>query len=197
MEVGLEHNHWNYYNQKVMPKDLEEIGSKCVHAFGVRERFFHFEFFRTEPKGEIIALEANIRPPGGYAMDMFNFASDLDMYKTWAEMLTGQLDLSSFSFCRSHNVIYLSRRPTLPYAHSHEELMERHGEHILMEQPIHAGLSVLGGHLYIYRTKECIEELYEFIDYAWERPDGQPTRQRNRAPLYPRPTSCRKEMHEA
>ena len=36
-----------YYSLREIPRDLEEAGRRTLKAFGVRERFFHFEFFRT------------------------------------------------------------------------------------------------------------------------------------------------------
>lgn len=191
MEVALENNHCNYYNQISIPKDLETIGLKCVELFNVRERFFHFEFFRTHPNGEIFGLEVNIRPPGGYTMDMFNYAHDVNLYQIWAEMLTGQLDASSMRpIPRPYHLIYLSRRRTIPYAHSHEELVNRYSARLALEQPVHPGLNLLGNHLYIFRTKGSIDEVFEFIDFAWERPDGRPLTQRNRGPFYPRPATA-------
>ena len=38
-----------------IPEDLREAGRKVVEAFNVRERFFHFEFFRLED-GSLVAL---------------------------------------------------------------------------------------------------------------------------------------------
>ena len=49
-------------------------------SFGVKSRFVHFEFFRmTEisqhgQKGQLVALEVNTRPCGGFTPDMINFA---------------------------------------------------------------------------------------------------------------------------
>jgi len=37
-------------------------GKALVRAFELRERFFHFEFFRTRD-GSLMALEVNARPP--------------------------------------------------------------------------------------------------------------------------------------
>ena len=53
-----------YYTRRVIPADLETIGIALVKAFKLRERFFHFEFFRLSD-GSLMALEINVRPPGG------------------------------------------------------------------------------------------------------------------------------------
>lgn len=78
-----------YYNQRVIPADLLETGLKVLNAFDVRGRFFHFEFFRTGDN-KLIALEVNIRPPGGQSLDMFNYANDIDVYALYAQMIAGR-----------------------------------------------------------------------------------------------------------
>ena len=52
----------------------------------MRERPFHFEFFRL-PDGELAALEVNMRQPGGLTVDMWNWTSDIDFYRAWAEVV--------------------------------------------------------------------------------------------------------------
>ena len=59
----------SYYNLREIPPRLRELGLEVVKAFGVRERFFHIEFFE-HPPGDFRALEINIRPPGGFTTDM-------------------------------------------------------------------------------------------------------------------------------
>ena len=66
--------------------ELERIGRACLKSFGVKERFFHIEFFLTA-SGEYVALEVNMRPPGGYTTDMFNYGADIDVYRAWAQLL--------------------------------------------------------------------------------------------------------------
>ena len=47
METVNEDRHIYFYNLREIPADLEEAGRRLLKAFDVRERFFHFEFFRT------------------------------------------------------------------------------------------------------------------------------------------------------
>ena len=51
-----------YYSLRDIPKDLDEAGRRTLKAFDVRERFFHFEFFRAAPDGHLVGLEVNMRP---------------------------------------------------------------------------------------------------------------------------------------
>ena len=76
METVNEDRHIYFYNLREIPADLEEAGRRVLKAFDVRERFFHFEFFRSRPDGRVVALEVNMRPPGGPIIDMYNYAHD-------------------------------------------------------------------------------------------------------------------------
>ena len=75
-----------YWIDREIAPDLDALGRHIVRAFGVRERPFHFEFFRL-PDGELAALEVNMRQPGGLTVDMWNWTSDIDFYRAWAEVI--------------------------------------------------------------------------------------------------------------
>ncbi|MFQ8583845.1 MAG: ATP-grasp domain-containing protein, partial [Holdemania massiliensis] len=73
------------YSLKNVQEDLRSAGERTLQAFGVRDRFFHLEFFRLDcdqeglgHKGDIIGLEVNMRPPGGFLPDMIDYANDID-----------------------------------------------------------------------------------------------------------------------
>src|SRR5262249_37311858 len=64
METVLNDDLVYYYTARVIPADVEALGRRILEAFEVRERFFHFEFFRQDGTGDLLALEVNMRPPG-------------------------------------------------------------------------------------------------------------------------------------
>ena len=79
MEIVNEKTDCIFWNEIEIPKDLNQMGERLIHAFNLRSRFFHTEYFRmTEDKeglgkkGDLIGLEVNMRPPGGYMTDMIN-----------------------------------------------------------------------------------------------------------------------------
>ncbi|MDQ7824838.1 MAG: ATP-grasp domain-containing protein, partial [Candidatus Eremiobacteraeota bacterium] len=81
MAEALRNNdHIYYYSLREIPEDLVEAGLKAVKIFDVREIFFHIEFFRKNDDGGLIALEVNMRPPGGFTTDMIDYANDMDVY---------------------------------------------------------------------------------------------------------------------
>lgn len=78
-----------YYTRRTIPSDLQKAGSACVKAYKLKERFFHFEFFRLKD-GSLMALEINVRPPGGLSMDLFNFTNDEDLFDVYAKVVVNE-----------------------------------------------------------------------------------------------------------
>jgi hypothetical protein len=157
METVNERSDIYYYSLREVPPDLELIGRKTVKAFEVRERFFHFEFFR-KPDNSLIALEVNIRPPGGLTTDMMNFANDIDVYREWANILIN----NRFDpiYTRPYHVCYASRRFQFNYVHSHDEIMGKYGHLIPNHQEILGAWSVaLGNYGYLIRSEDLDEAI--------------------------------------
>ncbi len=133
MEAVLADAHISYYSVRDIPPDLENAGRKLVEGFKVRERFFHFEFFRRKD-GTLYALEVNIRPPGGFTMDMFNYACDIDMYSIWARMMAGEK--VRLDYLRKYHCCYAGRKYRLNYRYSHQELLNMLGPKVVQHQEL-------------------------------------------------------------
>lgn len=163
METVNQGRHVSYYSLRRIPPVLEAIGRRCVNSFAVQERFFHIEFFETAPD-TFVGLEVNMRPPGGYTTDMFNFACDIDIYRAWARLLvTGSADLD---YTRKYHCCYASRKNTTTYRHGHEEIMTRYGSQMVQVASVPGVFSsALGDIGYIFRSPEIkvIHEITSFI----------------------------------
>lgn len=150
MEAVLADLHIDYYSAREIPADLEKAGRKLAEGFKVRERFFHFEFFRRQD-GTLCALEVNIRPPGGFTMDMFNYACDIDMYSVWARMMAGEK--VKLDYTRKYHCCYVSRKNRLSYRRSHEELMGLIGSLVISHQELPPVLArAMGDSGYLLRS---------------------------------------------
>ena len=157
METVNERSDIFYYSLREIPPDLEVFGRKTVKAFGVRERFFHFEFFR-KPDDSLVALEVNIRPPGGLTTDMMNYANDFNIYREWANIVINNRFDPIYS--RPYHCCYVSRRFHFNYVRNHESVMTQYGHLIPSHQPILGAWSVaLGDHGYLVRSPELAEVL--------------------------------------
>ena len=129
-----------YYTCPDLPQKLRKIGRRTAKAFGVDRRFVHLEFFRlTEDrpglgkKGDYVGLEVNMRPPGGYTPDMINFAHSADVYQIYAEMGAFN-ERRSPDWAEKYFCVYAGRKEGHTYRHTHEEIMERYGDRIVMQE---------------------------------------------------------------
>ncbi len=156
METVNEDLHMYFYNQREIPADLEDAGRRLLKAFDVRERFFHFEFFRTHDEGRIVALEVNMRPPGGPILDMFNYAHDVDLYWEWANIVVNNRFSADYS--RKYHVCFACRKYNKPYIHTHQQIMDAFGYCIVhhMQMPQIFALA-MGDYAYLVRTPDLAE----------------------------------------
>jgi hypothetical protein len=141
-----------YYTLRDIPADLKEAGLKSVKAFGLRNRFFHLEFFRLT-NGDIIGLEMNARPPGGFTLDMFNYANDYDIYNIYANLIaTGNIDTPPPP---SYHCAYAGRKGNRHYAFTHEDLMGQFSTAIMLH--VHNDKAIgraMGESGYLFRHRE-------------------------------------------
>jgi len=166
METVNDARHIYYYSLRDIPAALEKIGRDCPPAFEVQERFFHIEFFQTAPD-HYVALEVNMRPPGGFTTDMFNYACDIDIYRVWAELLArGRTDLT---YTRNYHCCYASRKSSYNYVHRHADILRRYGEVMLQVESVPGVFSsALGDVGYIFRSASLDQmmEIVRFIHQA-------------------------------
>lgn len=156
-----------YYSLRDIPPDLEDAGRRTLKAFNVCERFFHFEFFRT-PEGKIVALEVNIRPPGGLTTDMFNYANDIDIYAEWAHVIVHNRFTADYS--RPYHCCYIGRKFNRSYAHTHEQVLSSFPRQLCDHQHISGVFSAaLGDYGYLVRSPE-LDEILEIANYIQAPP---------------------------
>jgi hypothetical protein len=123
---------WYCITRKV-PPDVEAAGKAIVRTFRLKERPFHFEFFRLAD-GSLVPLEINVRPPGGLTVDMFNYANDLNFYRGWARMLVhGRWEEP---VTRAYATAYVGRKHRFTYKLGHEQVLRTFGDLIVMDTPM-------------------------------------------------------------
>lgn len=163
METVNDDTHIYIITLKTIPSDLEEAGKVVIKAFDLKARFFHFEFFRKSD-GSLVALEVNMRPPGGFTTDMWNFASNIDIYKIWAEMIVN--NRSDLHYLHQYQVCFVSRKFKFPYKHSLDEIIEKYGEYIVFHDYLDKALSrAMGDYCFLVRAEreEKVLEVQHFI----------------------------------
>ena len=165
MEIVTEARPVHYYYTRGIPPRVEELGRKAVRAFRIRERFFHFEFIAGE-NGECVALEVNVRPPGGYSLDMMNWACDIDLCRAWARsVVCGE---SHFDYERKYNVAHVGRRERFRYRHPHESVLKELSPLLVTHVQFPKVFSTaMGEYVYFLRHPE-LKALREAIAYVEE-----------------------------
>ena len=152
MDIVNDNDNSIYYIIKDLPDDTRAAGRAAVKSFGVKSRFVHFEFFRmTEDqtsmgqKGQIVALEVNMRPCGGFTPDMIAFGG--------TDMPVGEHYYCPFA----------GRRDGKHFVYSHEQLMQKYQANMRMVDRIPDALSgAMGNQMYVatFSTFEEMEQFY-------------------------------------
>ena len=161
-----------YYTCPDVPEGLRTLGRKTVKAFGVDRRFVHLEFFRLTKarkglggEGDFVALEVNMRPAGGYTPDMMNFAHSTNVYQIYADMVSSdrrsQPEGPDHFYC-----VYASRKDGHRYTHTHEEIMERYGRDMVMQEEMPPmNWPQMGRYMYTAKLRS-FEETEAFIRFV-------------------------------
>lgn len=152
---------------QAIPEDIIQLGTQCVKAFDIKERFFHFEFFRLSTDNSLMGLEINCRPPGGPIVEMFNFANSFDIYDLYAQVVTNKgyhIDLS-----KRTNSGYANRKYHHHYVNSQDDIYARYGEHIVSTVYIEGAFGDIG---YFINTAS-LELMNEIVAYIQEVPAEQ------------------------
>ena len=167
MDIVNNHGNSIYYIVRDLADDVRAAGRAAVRSFGVKSRFVHFEFFRLtcdQPmgkKGDVVALEVNMRPCGGYSPDMMNFANSTDVYKIWADMIAFD---QSTKPCGEHNFCgFVGRRDGKDFALSDEELLQKYATQMRMVERIPDALSgAMGNRMFVavFPTEEAMNAFY-------------------------------------
>ena len=158
-----------YYIVNDLSDKIRDAGRRTVASFGVKSRFVHLEFFVLDAdqeglgkRGDVIGLEVNMRPAGGFTPDMYNYAYETDVYKLWADVI-------AFGHCTTnvynarHYCAFIGRRDSKHYAMDHNAIMERYGYCMKMQGRMPDALAgCMGNQMYVCNF-DTFEELQPFF----------------------------------
>ena len=164
-----------YYTLKSVPEDLKEIGQRVVKAFNVRKRFFHLEFFRLNKvvknlgkKGDIVALETNMRPAGGFTPDLINFSQSVNCYQIWADVMAFDENREDMSMTK-YFAACASRRNGVWYVHSDSEILMKYRDQLSAEGYYPYILSGAMGDRFFMAKLNNLKEIEEFKEFVEQR----------------------------
>ena len=153
----------SYYVLNDMDPKLRAYGEAIVKTFGMKERFFHIEFFREGD--DYVAIEYNNRPAGGFTIDVYNYAHSIDLYKGYASIVAGEPFPATHmepQFC-----LATSRRASTNYAYAEADLLEKYRDNFKVKKDMPAAFAELqGDYLYMLTTpsRDQMEQMIE--DFA-------------------------------
>lgn len=154
----------NIIEPNIDPK-LKELGQRIVYKFGMRERFFHIEFFRL-PDGEYIALEYNNRIAGGTCIDLYNYSYNISLYEIYADVV---LDKKIKDIVTNKYTLSLSRRNGYQYKNSLEDIKAKYSYSIRMITTVPEVFSAAMGNTIIIISVENKEQITEVMNYVHEK----------------------------
>ena len=172
MDIVNNNDNSLYHILKELPEDTRTFGRAAAKSFGVTSRFIHFEFFRLNrdqhigKKGELVALEVNMRPSGGFTPDMINFAHSTNVYKIWADMVA--FDRSEMPVGEHKHCAFVGRRDGKRFRYSDEELIEKYAGEMRMVDRVPDALSGAMGNMMFLAVFDTQEELEAFYRDAVE-----------------------------
>jgi hypothetical protein len=138
-----------YWIDRDIAPDLDALGRTLLRAFGVRERPFHFEFFRL-PDGQLAVLEVNMRQPGGLTVDMWNWSFDIDFYRAWAEVVVN--GTTTVKPGRSNYTLWAGRKTGKTYRLGHDDVLRQFaGQMVHHERMDDVFSTAIGNYGYILR----------------------------------------------
>lgn len=163
-----------YYVDKQVPADVEAAGKATLKAFGASSRFFHLEFFRLTKgkkglgkKGDIVALEVNMRPAGGYTPDMLNFGQSVDVYQIWADMVAFDELRHTYEGEQSY-CVYAGRRDENNYLIPLDTLQASLGDHARLLTRMPDALAGTMGNQVIIACFDTMAEVDQFVKDSFD-----------------------------
>jgi len=175
MDIVNENLEISYYVNKEVPKNIKEIGSRVIKAFNIKCRYFHLEFFRLikakkglGKAGDIVALEVNMRPPGGFTPDIINFSQSVDTYQIYADVIAYNKVVNVDYSYPKYYCIYVGRRDRFNYKYDYDYLKSLYPSIVMHDRCPNALSDALGNEFFIAKF-ETLEEMEGFREMVFEK----------------------------
>lgn len=167
-----------YYCLPEVPADVLDLGKRIIKAFEVKNRFFHIELFRLTKNikgvgkvGDLVGLETNMRPPGGYTPDLINFSNSVDVYQIWADSMAYDDNYQRMDYEKFFAAV-ASRRDNARYFYTDDEVFATFKDNICAAGRYPDVLSDCMGNRYWMAKFKTLEDVEIFHQYV-NRREGQ------------------------
>lgn len=158
-----------------MPENLRDAGRRTIKAFQGQARFFHCDYFVLDvdkdglgKKGDIIGLEVNFRPCGGYVPNMMCYATGTNVFQVWADMVCYD-ESKQEEGMDSYICICASQRKGISYVHGKEDIFAKYGKVLVQYEELSYKIAkAMGDYAYIAKFEDK-EEALAFVEYVIQR----------------------------
>ena len=151
-----------YYIEKELDPKLVSYGRAIIKAFGMKERFFHIEFFKDGK--DYIAIEYNNRMAGGFTVESYNYAHSIDLFRDYANVVSGgSVEERRFEpqYC-----LVATRRDATDYVHSADAIRDHYADKLKTVKRMPDAFAELQGndaYLLVTKSKDELDEMIAFI----------------------------------
>ncbi|MDR0935009.1 MAG: ATP-grasp domain-containing protein [Erysipelotrichaceae bacterium] len=159
-----------YYATTNIDEDFLNLGKRVIKSFNVKKRCFHIEFFKLSKdhpglasRGDLVALEVNMRPPGGNTPDLLSVALDRSYYDAYSEIMMNDTLTNPFTI-NTIIAITASRKDVYKYFYSNEEILTKYKDGITESGRYPKSISAAMGDTYYYAKFYNLNKALDFAD---------------------------------
>ena len=142
------------------------MGRAVIEALDFTHGFTHMEWYRKSD-GEVVFGEIGARPPGARTVDVMNYATDGDLFATWAQAVTaGTAPPLTHKFNCASMFKRAEGRGRITHVEGLERLLREEGEHVCVVDLLPVGAqrrdwraTLLSDGMIIYRHMDLGETL--------------------------------------
>lgn len=164
-----------YYALKKFDNEFLELGKRVVKSFKIRKRCFHIEFFKLTKErlglgnvGDIVAIEVNMRPPGGNTPDLLSICLNASFYDCYADIISD--NKLSFSLSNdSYIAISVARKDRFNYVHNLDEIQNKYQSHFIENGRYNKEIALNMGDEYYFGRFNSVEDAIEFKNYIQDK----------------------------
>ena len=164
-----------YYANMEMPQSFREMGERVIKVFGIKKRCFHIEFFCLSEdkkglgkKGDIVALETNMRSPGGNTPDLLSIALNDSYYEVYADVIAFNSTTKDLNG-KHYIAIAVSRRDNFIYKYNDDQIKWDYKDKIVTYGHYSKEIAPAMGDRFFFARFETVEEAKHFKDTVWEK----------------------------
>ena len=154
---------------------FEKAGRAVVKSFGIKKRLFHIEFFvlRSDKpgfakKGEFVALECNMRCPGGNTPDLMDYGNSISLFAVYADVIAYDENRQNNNY-EKYYAFSVCRKDKNSYKHSHSDICNAFKNELMVSGRYPKGIAEVMGDTYYFGKFKKFEDGMRFQAFIQEK----------------------------